>query len=117
MPTHHNINYLEFPSANLNASKTFFQSVFNWRFTDYGNEYTAFSNDAMAGGIYFSTITSNTDNGAALLVFYSENLEQSRAVVVKAGGTIKQDIFSFPGGRRFHFTDPGGSEFAVWSES
>jgi len=24
--------------------------------------------------------------------------------------------FQFPGGRRFHFTDPGGNELAVWSE-
>jgi predicted enzyme related to lactoylglutathione lyase len=25
-------------------------------------------------------------------------------------------VFSFPGGRRFHFTDPNGNELAVWSE-
>jgi predicted enzyme related to lactoylglutathione lyase len=25
-------------------------------------------------------------------------------------------IFAFPGGRRFHFTDPAGNELAVWSE-
>lgn len=117
MAVHHNINYLEFPSANLRLSKAFFQSVFNWRFTDYGDEYTAFSNDTIEGGIYLSKLQSNTDYGAALIVFFSANLEQSRTLISEAGGTIKQDIFSFPGGRRFHFTEPGGSEFAIWSES
>ena len=37
--------------------------------------------------------------------------------VMKAGGVIAKPIFSFPGGRRFHFIDPSGSELAVWQEA
>lgn len=60
---------------------------------------------------------SNTANGAALLVFYSKHLEATLAKVSKADGSIVKPIFSFPGGRRFHFTEPSGNEFAVWSDS
>jgi predicted enzyme related to lactoylglutathione lyase len=34
---------------------------------------------------------------------------------VDASGIIARPIFAFPGGRRFHFIDPGGNELAVWS--
>jgi len=33
-----------------------------------------------------------------------------------AGGRVVKPIFDFPGGRRFHFTDPNGNELAVWSD-
>jgi predicted enzyme related to lactoylglutathione lyase len=46
-----------------------------------------------------------------------DDLEAALDAVVKAGGTIAKPIFSFPGGRRFHFIDPAGSELAVWSET
>jgi predicted enzyme related to lactoylglutathione lyase len=36
--------------------------------------------------------------------------------VIALGATISQDIFDFPGGRRFHFIDPLGTEFAIWAE-
>ena len=32
-----------------------------------------------------------------------------------AGGKIVKPVFEFPGGRRFHFTDPDGYELAVWT--
>ena len=35
--------------------------------------------------------------------------------IEKAVGKIVKDIFTFPGGRRFHFSDPSGNELAVWS--
>jgi len=43
-------------------------------------------------------------------------LERTLDAVTAAGGEIVRPIFSFPGGRRFHFTDPAGNELAVWSE-
>jgi hypothetical protein len=36
--------------------------------------------------------------------------------VEAAGGEILQPIYAFPGGRRFHFAEPSGNEFAVWSD-
>ncbi|WP_166264610.1 VOC family protein [Marinobacter caseinilyticus] len=110
------IDYLEFPTHDLAATKRFFSSVFGWRFTDYGPEYTAFSNAGMDGGFFHSDLEFNTAKGSALVVLYSADLEDTLARVEQAGGAMTKPIFAFPGGRRFHFTDPNGNEYAVWSE-
>ena len=118
MSRHEKVNYLEFPAKNIPAVKEFFTRVFSWEFVDYGPEYTAFtaSSAGIDGGFFQSDLASSTINGAALVVFYSDELETTQAKVEQAGGSIVQEIFSFPGGRRFHFADPSGNEFAVWSE-
>ncbi len=116
MNPHEKINYVEFPAKDLEATKVFFQKVFAWSFQDYGPEYTAFSNAGLEGGFFKSGLSSSTENGAALIVFYSKELEQTQARIEAAGGTIVKPTFSFPGGRRFHFADPNGNEFAVWSD-
>ncbi len=116
MNMHEKMNYVEFPAKNLAATKAFFESVFGWSFTDYGPEYTAFENQGLDGGFFQADLASSTEKGAALIVFYSDQLEATLAKVEKAGGSILRPIFSFPGGRRFHFTEPSGNEFAVWGE-
>lgn len=116
MSKHHSIDYLEFHANDLTATKTFFETVFGWAFTDYGEEYTAFVGSGKDGGFFKSDKSSKADAGAALTVFYSNNIEATQAAIEKAGGVIIQDIFSFPGGRRFHFTEPSGNEFAVWTD-
>lgn len=115
MPQHGKINYVEFPSQNLEATKAFFHRAFGWTFVDHGPEYAAFSNEGLDGGFFKAELASSTDNGGALLIFYSEDLEDSLGRVEAAGGRIVKPIFSFPGGRRFHFTEPGGNELAVWA--
>jgi predicted enzyme related to lactoylglutathione lyase len=112
---HEKINYLECPAKDIEATKAFFSSVFDWEFIDYGPKYTAFSNAGIDGGFFQSTLNASTENGSALIVFYSDDLEQTQAKITAAGGTIIKPVFSFPGGRRFHFADPNGNEFAVWS--
>lgn len=116
MNIHEKINYVEFPAKDLSATKAFFESVFGWSFVDYGPDYTAFENQGLDGGFFKSDLTSSTEKGAALIVLYSNQLEATLAKVEKAGGVILKPIYSFPGGRRFHFTEPSGNEFAVWSE-
>ena len=116
MLQHEKINYVEFPSKNLKATKEFFSEVFSWKFVDYGPEYTAFSNQGLDGGFYYSKLASTTEKGGALIVFYSKALENTQSKIKNAGGSIVKPIFSFPGGRRFHFCDPNGNEYAVWSE-
>ena len=54
--------------------------------------------------------------GGPLVVLFSKDLEATRASVEAAGGAVVREIFEFPGGRRFHFTDPSGNELAVWAE-
>jgi len=116
MNLHEKINYVEFPAKDLTGTKAFFESVFGWSFTDYGPEYTAFENQGLDGGFFQSDLASSTEKGAALIVFYSDQLEATLAKVEKAGGSILRPIYSFPGDRRFHFTEPSGNEFAVWGE-
>ena len=116
MNQHEKMNYVEFPAKDLAGTKAFFESVFGWSFTDYGPEYTAFENQGLDGGFFQSDLASSTEKGAALIVFYSNQLEATLAKVEQAGGSILKPIYSFPGGRRFHFTEPSGNEFAVWGE-
>lgn len=116
MSQHEKINYLEFPAKDLAASKAFFSSVFQWQFVDYGDEYVAFSNAGVNGGFFKSDLASSTQQGSVLIVFYSHSLEKTLVKVELANGAIVKPIFSFPGGRRFHFNDPNGNEFAVWSD-
>ena len=116
MSNHEKINYVELPACDLEASKGFFNKVFGWEFQDYGPEYTAFSNAGLEGGFYQSELQARTESGSALVVLYSENLESTLAKVTEAGGQIAKEIFSFPGGRRFHFIEPSGNELAVWSD-
>jgi uncharacterized protein len=116
MNVHEKINYVEFPAKNIDATKDFFSKVFGWSFVDYGPSYIAFSNEGIDGGFFQSELSSSTENGSALIVFYSKGLEQTKSKIERAGGKIKKPIFSFPGGQRFHFTDPNDNEFAVWSD-
>ena len=117
MNVHEKINYIELPAKDLQATKEFFCQAFGWSFQDFGPEYSAFSNEGIDGGFFKADLSSSTNNGAALIVFYSNNLEATQEKVIKANGDIVKPIFPFPGGRRFHFTEPGGNEFAVWSDT
>jgi len=106
------IDYVEFGAGDLDAIKQFYQSAFGWQFTDYGPDYTSFSDGRIAGGFSREAAA----GVSPLVVLRAEDLEASFAAVKDAGGVIAQDIFSFPGGRRFHFRDPGGNMLAVWGE-
>ncbi|PHS33432.1 MAG: glyoxalase [Methylophaga sp.] len=117
MSQHEKIDYLEFPATNIEKTKVFFSTVFDWSFADCGPDYTTFSNAGVLGGFYKSDLISSTKNGSALTVFYSKNLTDTQSKIENAGGKILQAVFSFPGGCRFHFSDPNGNEYAVWSET
>ena len=108
------LDYLELPATGgrLDSVKAFYSTVFSWSFTDYGPTYSAFD-EGLDGGF-------QADAGEApakpLPILYSEDLETTLEAVRNAGGQIVRPIFSFPGGRRFHFLDPAGNELAVWGQ-
>lgn len=116
MSSNTKINYIEFPAADLDAAQAFYEKSFGWTFTDYGPEYRAFNDGNMDGGFFKAEMKSDSDKGAALVVLYTEDLEKVLDTVESNGASIVKAIFSFPGGRRFHFTDPNGNELAVWSD-
>ena len=107
------IDYIEFPATDVARVKEFYTRVFRWKFTDYGPDYTSFEDGRIAGG--FAKRERVTACGP-LVVIYAADLEAVEAEVKAAGGRIVKETFSFPGGRRFHFTDPSGNEVSVWSE-
>lgn len=111
--TNNHINYIEFKAKDLSKIKKFYSNCFNWNFTDYGPNYTSFENSGIAGG--FELSQEKIVNGA-LIVLVHQDLHAIKANIIQNGGTIKVDIFSFPGGERFQFLDPSGNELAVWKE-
>lgn len=116
MPHHEQINYVELPARDPAATRQFFESLFGWQFAEYGPDYLAFSGSGLDGGFFRSDRRARSADGSALVVLYSEDLESTLAKVEQAGAEILQPIFSFPGGRRFHFAEPSGNELAVWSD-
>jgi predicted enzyme related to lactoylglutathione lyase len=116
MNEHEKINYVEFPAKDIEVTRAFFTTVFGWSFTDYGPDYTAFSNEGFDGGFFKSDLSVSTENGSPLVVLYSKDLEHTQAIIMKAGGSIIKPVFSFPGWRCFHFGGPNGNEYSVWSD-
>jgi hypothetical protein len=116
MNKHLSINYLEIPVLDMVKTKAFFTQVFGWEFVDYGDSYSCFINAGITGGFYVCEQNFSLAKGAPLIVIYSELLEHTLSDVERGGGEIVKQIFAFPGGRRFHFKDPNGNEFAVWSQ-
>ena len=116
MNQHEKLNYVEFPAKNIESTKAFFEKAFAWSFVDYGPDYTVFSQEGLDGGFYRIDLSSTEEKGGALLVFYSENIEETQKKVESAGGEVIKPIFDFPGGRRFQFLEPSGNELAVWSD-
>ena len=107
------IDYVEMQGRDVQALKAFYASAFGWSFTDYGPGYVAY-NEGLDGGFDGDAATRMTK---PLIVLYAHDLETMQARVVAAGGVVVKPIFSFPGGRRLHFTDPSGNELAIWSEN
>lgn len=107
------IDYVEIPVTDLGKARDFFEALFGWTFTSYGQDYMSFSDGRMEGG--FCRATEAAPASGVLVVFFSLDLERDLERVQELGATISEAIFSFPGGRRFHFVDPSGTEYAIWS--
>ncbi|MCP4569903.1 MAG: VOC family protein [FCB group bacterium] len=107
------VDYIEFPTLDIDATKLFYSSVFGWEFTDYGPEYTSFTDGRLGGGF---AMVKEIKSGGPLVVLYATNLEEIEGSIKSNGGKVVRDPFEFPGGRRLHFHDPSGNELAVWSD-
>ena len=112
-PSEIQIDYVEFQVTDIGEAKRFYGELFGWTFEDYGDGYTSFNHGGGSGG--FAKVDS-VSRGGPLIVLYAEDLEATQRDIIRAGGSIVREIFAFPGGRRFHFTDPSGNELGVWSD-
>lgn len=113
-PSNHRIDYIEFAARDVGAAKKFYTAAFAWTFTDYGPDYSSFSDGRLSGGFFAASEMPAKNN--PLVVIFAGNLEDAEQRVRAAGGKIAKPAFEFPGGRRFHFIDPNGLELAVWSD-
>ena len=105
------LDYVELPGTDMEATRGFYEQAFGWTMTQFAPTYAA-------------TTTGDTDVGiqadaaerpaAPLPVIQVKDLDSYVTAVEAAGGNIVKPIRAFPGGRRFHFTDPSGNELAVW---
>jgi uncharacterized protein len=109
---HHQIDYVEFTAPDLAVVKTFYAQAFGWEFVDYGPDYIGIVGDGKEQGGF---MRGEPVTGGPLVVLYSVDLEASLRAVTAAGGVVVVPITAFPGGRRFHLSDPAGNELAVWS--
>jgi len=105
------IDYIEFGTSDLPASKAFFEKAFGWKFTDWGEGYSSFEDGRLGGGFR----SDQPAGSSPTVILYAIDLDATRERVRAAGAEIFHE-HTFPGGRRFHFRDPGGNELAVWSE-
>ncbi len=112
-PNDRKIDYVEFLTTDIEKTKAFFGQVFGWAFTDYGPDYTSFDDGRLLGGFRKADVVGPA---SPLVVVFAADLEAMISEVKLRGGIITRDIFEFPGGRRFHFVEPGGNELAVWSK-
>ena len=108
------IDYIELDGGELASTKRFYAEAFGWGFQDYGPTYAAFQEAGIDGGFCADP---KQPSAPPLVILYADRLEEAADKIVAAGGKISVPIFSFPGGRRFHFRDPAGNEMAVWSEN
>ncbi len=110
------IDLIEFPAQSteeVRKTTTFFSDVFGWNFKDWGGAYADTSDSGVMVGV---NAVAEKRQSMPLAVVYAKDLSTTKDKIEKAGGTITQDIYEFPGGKRFHFKDPAGNELAVWSE-
>ena len=109
------IDYVELPSVTAHElTRAFYSRAFGWEFTAFGPDYAATTGGDVDLGLNGQP---SEALAAPLPVIRVDNLEAALDAVVKAGGVIAKPIFSFPGGRRFHFIDPSGSELAAWQSA
>lgn len=115
MRHHHAIDYIELSVSDLDAARRFYADAFGWGFTDYGPAYAGIQGpDGEVGGLRLDPAPRT--GGGPLVLLYSADLDASVEAVRAAGGTVTVEPYGFPGGRRFHFTDPTGNELGLWSE-
>ena len=114
--TPNQIDYIEFPLPGADAlkqSQSFFSKVFGWTYQSWGESYADTADSGVGSGLAADPAS---HAGPPLVVIYSDDLAATREKILAAGGTITRDTFAFPGGQRFHFKEPNGTELAVWAD-
>jgi uncharacterized protein len=110
------IDYIEFSVSDIARARSFYGEAFSWSFKDYGPGYCEFNDRRLTGGFALANDSGQGRGSSPLVILYSKDLAATQQRIERAGGTIVKPVYSFPGGRRFHFADPDGHELSVWTE-
>ena len=112
--TNYVIDYFELPSSDVDASQRFFAAAFGFGRTDYGPGYSEITGAGVLGGL--NGIEGDKPT-APLIGIRTTDIEGAASAVRAAGGALVGEIVDYPGGRRFTFREPGGSELLVYCPS
>ena len=115
--THHAIDYIEINVVDLAASRAFYEQAFGWEFNDYGPDYAGIRAPSGEGEVGGLGVGRPPGPGGSLVLLYSDDLDATVTGVRAAGGTVTEEPYDFPGGRRFLFTDNSGNELGVWTSA
>ena len=105
-PVHHAIDYVEITVTDMDAAQHFYGTAFGWRFTDYAPAYAGIQAPAGDGEVGGLSLGQNVEPGGPLVLLYSDDLDATVAAVKDAGGTIAEEPYAFPGGRRLRLLRP-----------
>lgn len=115
--THHTLDYVELTVTDLAAAKDFYTAAFGWRFHDYGSEYAGIASPTGEGEVGGLAVSAEPrPAGGPFVLLFSDDLSATAEAIERAGGTIVEQAYAFPGGRRLHFADPSGNELGVWAQ-
>jgi hypothetical protein len=110
------IDYIELAVDDLAQAKAFYAKALGWAFNDYGPDYAGIRDPRNPreefGGLSAHTPASRGEGVLALV--RSEDVEETLASVLAAGGHIEVELHEYPGGRRFTFADPSGNILGVY---
>ncbi|MBY0423348.1 MAG: VOC family protein [Parvularculaceae bacterium] len=108
------LNYVELPAAALPETKAFYEAAFGWTLEAFGPSYSGTTTSIVDLGLQGDRTEAPR---APLPGVEVDDLGATLLAVTRAGGRVTKDVFSFPGGRRFHCVDPSGNEIAVWQRA
>lgn len=108
------IDYVEFPSIDNVRSRKFFADAFSWHHVSFSPSYDEIRGAGLLAGVESGEAVKTA---APIAVIRTSDFEAAKQAVIAAGGTITLPLFEYPGGRRFHFREPGGNELGVWTNA
>lgn len=113
------VDYFELAVSDLAEAKAFYEKALGWAFNDYGPDYAGIQ-DPRTPGAEFGGLSPHkpASRGEGVLVLVrSEDVEDTQASVLAAGGRIAVELHEYPGGRRFTFADPSGNILGVYQST
>lgn len=113
----HVIDYVELAVNDLEEAKRFYSQALGWTFNDYGPEYAGMQDPTRPGeefGGMFAKPAAPRGDGGVLALVRTDDADAALASVQAAGGTVRDELHEYPGGRRFTFADPSGNVLGVY---